>query len=164
LVYLQISSMQDSSQAVFVKSSLVFKRPGIYVVNVQGESIIDGVSTLLLGNVKLWYVLLLVAGLILNLFPPIILYDLNHGICPDRFIGDKGVIRSSVESRYLQGHVNIDWVMSLPHHIWGMVDVEYALNKMSYQKLFSKVYFIAPENSISQITVGARVTANNKWT
>ncbi|XP_060856834.1 uncharacterized protein LOC132934536 [Metopolophium dirhodum] len=130
----EISSMQDSSQAVFVKSSLVFKRPGIYVVNVQGESIIDGVSTLLLGNVKLW------------------------------FIGDKGVIRSSVESRYLQGHVNIDWVMSLPHHIWGMVDVEYALNKMSYQKLFSKVYFIAPENSISQITVGARVTANNKWT
>jgi len=39
-----------------VKSSLVFKRPGIYVVNVQGESIIDGISTLLLGNVKLWCV------------------------------------------------------------------------------------------------------------
>lgn len=58
-IYLQISSMQDNSQAVFVKSSLVFKRPGIYVVNVQGESIIDGVSTLLLGNVKLWYVWLL---------------------------------------------------------------------------------------------------------
>ncbi|VVC30431.1 Hypothetical protein CINCED_3A001550 [Cinara cedri] len=131
---IEISSMQDNSQAVFVRSSLVFKRPGIYLVNVQGESIIDGTSTLLLGNVKLW------------------------------FIGDKGVIRSSVDSRYLHGHANIDWVLSMPHHIWGQVDIEYALNKMSYQKLFSKVYFIAPENSISQITFGARVNANNKWT
>lgn len=155
--------MQDNSQAVFVKSSLVFRRPGIYVVKVQAESIIDGLSTLLLGNVKLWYVLLL--GRVINseVFSKNN-YVLNHGICANRFIGDKGVIRSSVESRYLQGHINIDWVMSLPHHIWGAVDVEYALNKMSYQKLFSKMYFITPENSISQITLGTRVTANNKWT
>lgn len=80
-----------------------------------------------------------------------------------RFFGDKGVIRSSLESRYLQGHINVDWVLSSPQHIWGVVDIEYALHKMSYQKLFSKMYFIAPENSISQITFGARVTANNKW-
>lgn len=83
-----------------------------------------------------------------------------------RFIGDKGVIRSSLESRYLQGHINIDWVLTSPQHIWGVVDIEYALNQNSKtnQKLFSKVYFIAPENSISQITFGARVNANNKWT
>lgn len=47
--------MQENSQAVFVKSSLVFRRPGVYIVNVQGESIIEGVSTIILGNVKLWY-------------------------------------------------------------------------------------------------------------
>lgn len=80
-----------------------------------------------------------------------------------RSIGDKGVIRSSLESRYLQGHINIDWVLSSPQHVWGVVDIEYALHKMSFQKLFSKMYFIAPENSISQITFGARVAANNKW-
>lgn len=82
----------------------------------------------------------------------------------NRFIGDKGVIRSSLESRYLNGHVNIDWVLASPQQIWGAVDIEYALNKMPYQKLFSKVYFIAPENGISQMSLGARVTANNKWT
>ncbi|XP_050528812.1 uncharacterized protein LOC126898616 isoform X2 [Daktulosphaira vitifoliae] len=130
----EIASLQDTSEAMFVKSSLVFKRPGIYVVNVQGESIIDGISTLLLGDVKLW------------------------------FIGDKGVIRSSMNSRYLQGHFNIDWVLSLPHQIWGIVDVEYTLNRMSFQKLFTQMYFVAPENSISQLTFGARVVANNKWT
>ncbi|XP_025406452.1 uncharacterized protein LOC112680523 [Sipha flava] len=130
----EISSMQGNSEAVFVKSSLVFRRPGIYLVNVQGESIIDGVSTLLLGDVKLW------------------------------FIGDKGVIRSSLESRYLNGHINIDWVLAPPRQIWGTVDIQYALNKMPYQKLFTKVYFIAPENGISQMSVGARVNANNKWT
>jgi len=48
--------MQENTQAVFVKSSLVFRRPGVYIVNVQGESIIDGVSTVLLGDVKLWWV------------------------------------------------------------------------------------------------------------
>lgn len=69
-----------------------------------------------------------------------------------------------MDSRYLQGHVNIDWVLSSPQHIWGVVDVEYALNRVTFQKIFSKMYFIAPENSISQITFGARVVANNKWT
>jgi len=81
----------------------------------------------------------------------------------NRFIGEKGVIRSSLESRYLQGHINIDWVLSSPQNIWGVIDVEYALNKITYQKLYSKMYFIAPENSISQVTFGARVIANNKW-
>jgi hypothetical protein len=69
-----------------------------------------------------------------------------------------------LESRYLNGHINIDWVLAPPRQIWGTVDIQYALNKMPYQKLFTKVYFIAPENGISQMSVGARVNANNKWT